>query len=188
MHHYPGINRPGYNPVDVFQPVPAHVVYQKLFSQKTITNYNNTHTHTTINRPLWGGGEGWIQRVEFPHHRAVATRWNSCLVQVEESCGPNLWAMASPNDRMTWMVSSARTPKVSATMGMNSTPADRHPARCDVSLSWTPTCTAGRVWLGEKAASPKVCCWRERGDGGQQGNHGSRWGGRRQPVGRGNRR
>ena len=28
---------------------------------------------------------------------------------------------------------------VSATMGMNSTPADRHPARCDVSLRWTPT-------------------------------------------------
>ena len=61
--------------------------------------------------------------------------------------------MASPNDGMTWMVSSARTPNVSATMGMNSTPADRHPARCDVSLRWTPTCTAGRVWLGEKARS-----------------------------------
>ena len=127
--------------------------------------------------------------MEFPRHmhRAVATRWNRDLVQVVESCGPTLWAMASPNDRMTWMASSARTPNVSATMGMNSTPADRHPARCDVSLRWTPTCTAGRVWLGEKAASPKICCWRERGDGGQQGNHGSRWGGRRQPVGRGKR-
>ena len=71
------------------------------------------------------------------------------------SYGPTLWAMASPNDQMMWIVSSARPPKVSATMGMNSTPADRHPARCDVSLCWTPTCTAGCVWLGVKAASPK---------------------------------
>ena len=52
---------------------------------------------------------------------------------VVESCGPTLWAMASPNDQMMWMVSSA-------TMGMNSTPVDRHPVRCDVSLRWTPIC------------------------------------------------
>ena len=71
-----------------------------------------------------------------PSHRAVATQWKRCLVQVVES-----WANPLGNgDQMMWMVSSARPPNVSATRGMNSTPADRHPVRCDVSLRWTPTC------------------------------------------------
>ena len=69
----------------LFQPVPTCVVNKNLlffWKQKTITN-SHTHTHTTINRPLCDASKG-------PHHRAVATRWNRCLVQVVESCGADV--------------------------------------------------------------------------------------------------
>ena len=102
---------------------------------------------------------GWrcSQRNAFPRPRAIATWWNSCLMQVEESWGLTLWAMASPRDRMVEMVSSTNPPRVSATTGMKSTPAERQAERWDASLRWTPTC---RAWPGVEAASCKVCCWR----------------------------
>ena len=58
---------------------------------------------------------------------------------------------------MMKMVSSASPPKVSATTGMKSTPAERQAERCDVSLRWTPTC---RAWPGVEAAPCKVSCCR----------------------------
>ena len=55
------------------------------------------------------------------------------------------------------MESSANPPRVSATTGMTSTPAERQAERWDASLRWTPTC---RAWPGVEAALCKVSCWR----------------------------
>ena len=83
--------------------------------------------------------------------------------------------MASPSKRMMKMVSSASPPRVSATTGMKSTPAERQAERCDVSLRRTPTC---RAWPGVEASCKVSCCRGEsRGHPMLQGSHGSRWGG-----------
>ena len=58
---------------------------------------------------------------------------------------------------MMKMVSSASPPRVSATTGMKSTPAERQAERCCVSLRRTPTC---RAWPGVEAAPCKVSCCR----------------------------
>ena len=86
----------------------------------------------------------------------MATLWKSCLVQVEESWGLILSAMAFPNARMVEMVSSASPPSASTTMGMKFIPTERQAERCEVSLRWTPTC---RAWPGVEAASPTVGCY-----------------------------
>ena len=65
--------------------------------------------------------------------------------------------MASLRKRMMKMVSSASPPRVSATTGMKSTPAEWQAERCDVSLRRTPTC---RAWPGVEAAPCKVSCCR----------------------------
>ena len=58
---------------------------------------------------------------------------------------------------MMKMVSSASPPRVSATTGMKSTPAELQAERCCVSLRRTPTC---RAWPGVEAAPCKVSCCR----------------------------
>ena len=121
-------------------------------------------------------GRRCSQRHAFPRHRVTATLWNRCLVQVEASWGVTLWEMAFPIERMMAMESSANPPRVSATTGMKSTPAERQAERWDASLRWTPTC---RAWPGVEAALCKVSCWRGELRAHQvlQGDHGSRWGG-----------
>ena len=97
------------------------------------------------------------QRHAFPRHRATATLWNKCLVQVEVSWGVTLWAMAFPIEWMMALESFANPPRVSATTGMKSTPAERQAEKWDASLRWTPTC---RAWPGVEAVLCTVSCWR----------------------------
>ena len=73
------------------------------------------------------------------------------------SWGVTLWAMAFPKEWMMALESSANPPRVSATTGMKSTPAERQAERWDASLHWTPTC---RAWPGVEAALCKASCWR----------------------------
>ena len=81
------------------------------------------------------------QRTEFPRHRVMAKRRNSCLVQAVESKGAARWAMDSPKDLMMEMVSSASPPRASATTGINVTPAERQAERWEVSFSHVRTDT-----------------------------------------------
>ena len=77
------------------------------------------------------GGGGWI-------------RWTSPLAQ------------SSANRVDVEMVSLASPPRVSATRGIKSTPAERHSERWLVNFRRTPT---SRVCPGLKVASATVCCW-----------------------------
>ncbi len=56
----------------------------------------------------------WSQRDALPRQRAMANLWKRCLV-VEGGCSVSNWKW------MVWMVSSARPPSVSATIGMLNT-------------------------------------------------------------------
>ena len=62
-----------------------------------------------------------------------------------------------PDDVDGVLPSSARPPNVSATMGMSSTPADRHPARCDVSLHCMDTDLHGSVFPKDQSIILRVC-------------------------------
>ena len=55
------------------------------------------------------------------------------------------------------MESSMRSPRVSITTGINSTPANLHVERWEDYLHWVQTC---RAWPGVDTASFRVCCWR----------------------------
>ena len=103
-------------------------------------------------------GSRCSQRHAFPRHRATATLWNKCLVQVEVSWGVTLWAMAFPIEWMMALESSANPPRVSATTGMKSTlQSGRLRGGMPACAAWTPTC---RAWPGVEAALCKVSCWR----------------------------
>ena len=69
------------------------------------------------------------QEQALPRHRAREKRPNNCWVEVAGSDGLDLWPNALPIDRIIEMVSLARPPSVSATIGMKSTPAERHTER-----------------------------------------------------------
>ena len=57
--------------------------YSEVFSSDNVLLFAVKSKNKLKKTVYWGGRVGWqwSQRVAFPHHRAMAVRWKSCLVQ-----------------------------------------------------------------------------------------------------------